>query len=186
VIVTDMGTPHICAHQVLRLKPPQRLMSSGGLGEMGCGLPAAIGASFARDKGEVLCLVGDGGMMLNLQELATIVHHRLPIKIIVFSNDGYGMIKKTQERAGQMHVAVDKASGVSMPSFRALAHAWGMAACDVRTWKEFNRAMPVLFGSREPSLVEYHMDPDQPMVPKLDPVYVDGKATSPRFCDLSP
>lgn len=186
VIVTDMGTPLIAAHQVLRLRPPQRLMTSGGLGEMGCALPMAIGASFARDKGEVLCLHADGGMMMNLQELQTIVHHQLPVKIIVFSNDGYLMIKNTQKVAGNPLFGVDKASGVSCPSFRSLAHAWGMPACDVRTWADFERAMPTLFAEKGPALVEYHMDPQQKMVPKLDPVFVDGKPTSPRFCDMSP
>lgn len=186
VIVTDMGTAHICAHQVLRLKPPQRIMSSGGLGEMGCGLPAAIGASFATGKGEVLCLVGDGGMMMNLQEMQTIVHHQLPIKIIVFRNDGYLMIKHTQTMAKIAQVAVDKATGVSVPSFRALAHSFGMAACDVRKWRDFDQAIPALFMEKGPALVEFHMHPQQPLVPKLDPIYVDGKPTSPRFCDMSP
>lgn len=186
VIVTDMGTPLICAHQVLKLKPPQRLMTSGGLGEMGCGLPAAIGASCARDKGEVLCLHADGGMMMNLQELQTIVHHQLPIKIIVFSNEGYGMIRETQKKAGQGYVAVDKLSGVSMPSFRKIAYAFGIPACDLRTWDDFGKAIPTLFADKGPALIEYFMDPQQPMVPKLDPIYVDGKPTSPRFCDMSP
>lgn len=186
VIVTDMGTALICAHQVLRLKPPQRLLTSGGLGEMGCALPAAIGASFARDKGEVLCLHCDGGMMMNLQELATIMHHKLPIKIIVFENDGYDMIRKTQEKSGQQHVAVDKASGITLPSYRNLAHAWGMMAADVQTWEDFEQTIPVLFDAKEPALIAFHMDPNQKIVPKLDPIYVDGKPTSPRFDQMSP
>ena len=67
---------------------------------MGFGLPGAVGASFARNKGEVICLNTDGGMMFNLQELQTIAHHNLPIKIIVFSNDGYGMIRHSQKALG--------------------------------------------------------------------------------------
>lgn len=186
VIVTDMGTALICAHQVLKLKPPQRLMTSGGLGEMGCALPAAVGASFARDKGEVLCLATDGGMMLNLQELQTIKHHNLPVKIIVYRNDGYLMIQHTQ-RVGRMEesgVAPD--SGVSFPDYRFLAHAMGLAACDVYTWDDFNKAIPALFTTRGPALVQYHMAPRQPLMPKLDPVFVDGKPTSPPFWKMSP
>jgi acetolactate synthase-1/2/3 large subunit len=186
VIVTDMGTAHICANQVLKLAPPQRLISSGGLGEMGCGLPLAIGASYARDRGEVLCMVGDGGMMMNLQELQTIIQHQLRIKIIVFSNDGYLMIKHTQRVAGDEYAGVNAATGVSCPSFRALAQTMGMAACDVRTWDDFSRAIPQLFYARGPALVEFHMHPEQPLVPRLDPIYVDGKPVSPRFCDMSP
>jgi acetolactate synthase-1/2/3 large subunit len=187
VIVTDMGTAHICAHQVLKLTPPQSILSSGGLGEMGCGLPMAIGAAFARGKEQdVLCLVGDGGMMMNLQELQTIWQHQLRIKIIVFSNDGYGMIRETQKKAGKPYIGVNAATGVTCPSFRTIAQSMGFPACDLRTWDDFNRAIPQLLYARGPALVEYHMNPEQPMVPKLDPVYVDGKATSPRFCDMSP
>ena len=183
IIVTDMGAAHICAHQVLRLKPPQRIISSGGLGEMGCGLPMAIGASFARDKGEVMCLVGDGGAMMNLQELQTIIHHQLPIKIIVFNNGGYGMIRQSQEKASMRLSGVNERTGVSFPDFRRVALAFGLTASEVRTWDDFERIIPNMRG---PCLVEYFMDPAQLFVPKLDPVWVDGKPTSPRFCDMSP
>lgn len=186
VIVTDMGTAHICAHQVLRLKPPQRLISSGGLGEMGCGLPMAIGASFARNKGEVLCLVGDGGAMMNLQELQTIVHHRLPIKIIVFCNDGYLMIKHTQTNAGQPMYGSDRINGVSCPNFASVADAFGIDNYDIRTWDDFNEVIHAVLHSKGPALIAYHMAPDQPLVPKLMYSWVDGKQVYDRFDQMSP
>lgn len=186
VIVTDMGTAHICAAQVLRLKPPQRFISSGGLGEMGCGLPMAVGASFARGKGEVLCMVGDGGIMMNLQELQTIVHHELPIRIIVFRNDGYLMIKHTQDTAGAAYSSVDTATGVSCPDFVEVARSFGIPACDVHSWEDFNREIEWFTRAKAPVLMEYHMAPNQPLVPKLNPIFVDGKATSPRFDQMSP
>lgn len=186
IITTDMGTALVCAFQTLRLKPPQRLMTSGGLGEMGCALPAAIGASFARNKGEVLCLNCDGGGLLNLQELQTVVHHQLPIKIIVFSNDGYNMIKATQRTAGMKYSGTNKASGVSCPDFRLVAQSFGIASAQVRTWEDWDRVMPWAMSENIPALVEIFIDPEQKLVPKLDPVYVDGKPTSPPFFDLSP
>ncbi len=85
VVVTDMGTALLSGHQVLRFKQGQRFMTSTGLGEMGYGLPAALGVSFANDRGEVMCLNCDGGMMMNLQELQTMVHHKLPIKPFIFT-----------------------------------------------------------------------------------------------------
>ncbi len=94
VVVTDMGTALLSGHQVLRIANGQRLMTSTGLGEMGYGLPAAIGASFALNRGEVMCLNCDGGMMLNLQELQTVMHHKLPIKLFIFINDGYFVTRK--------------------------------------------------------------------------------------------
>ena len=182
VIVTDMGTPLICAHQVLRLRPPQRLMTSGGLGEMGCGLPAAIGASLAGAP-HVLCLHADGGMMLNLAELQTLAHHNLPVKIIVYENNGYLMIKHTQKNNNMPRSGVDPASGVSFPDYRRLAQDFGFFSADVWTWDDFDKAIPQLFAVGKPVLVVYHMDPEQPLVPRLMPL-PDG--SQPRFEQMSP
>ena len=120
-----MGTALLSGHQVIRIRNKQRLMTSTGLGEMGYGLPAAIGASFARNKGEVICLNCDGGMMMNLQELQTITHHQLPIKIFIFNNDGYLMIKHTQKNLFQgLYTATDRDSGVSCPDFSKISTAF--------------------------------------------------------------
>lgn len=185
-IVTDMGTALVCAHQVLHVKPPQRLMTSGGLGEMGCALPAAIGASFARNKGRVLCLHCDGGMMLNLQELQTIVHHNLPVKIIVYRNEGYLMIRHTQRASGMREAGITPASGVSFPNFRHVALAFGIVASEVRTWEDFERIIPGLFSHDGPQLVEFVMDPRQPLVPKLGYEFTDGKQAYAPFDAMSP
>lgn len=187
VIVTEMGAALCSAHQVLRLRPPQRLMTSGGLGEMGCGLPAAVGASFARNKGRVLCLSTDGGIMMNLQELQTIVHHQLPVRIIVFNNSGYGMLRETQAKGGMRLSGVDGSSGVSFPNFRHLALVFGITASEVRTWEDFERIIPSFMARDDgPELVDYIMDPRQKLVPKLDPIYVDGKPTGGPFDRMSP
>jgi acetolactate synthase-1/2/3 large subunit len=186
IIVTDMGTALITAHQVLSLKPPQRLMTSGGLGEMGCALPAAIGASFARNKGRVLCLHCDGGMMLNLQELQTIAHHRLPIKIIVYRNESYLMIRHTQRGARMTEHGISPATGVSFPSYRHLALSMGITAGEIRTWEDFNRLVPGMMSCDGPCLLEYHMDPNQPLVPKLGYKLVDGKQVYAPFDEMSP
>lgn len=192
IVVTDMGTALLSGHQVLSLKDGQRLMTSTGLGEMGFGLPAAIGASFARQEngkgGEVLCLNCDGGMMLNLQELQTIVHHELPIKIIVFSNDGYLMIKHTQTALFKgRHSGTDAKSGVSCPNFRALGRAFGMRDFEIRTWDDFERVMPEFQAHDGPAICEVFMHPEQPFVPKLSlAVQKDGSLISPPLEDLSP
>lgn len=186
-ICTDMGTAMICAHQVLRLKPPMRLMTSGGLGEMGVALPAAIGMSIARGNAPVLCLHCDGGMMMNLQELETIAARELPIKIVVFSNDGYLMIKRTQRVLGMRRTAVDRSSGVSCPNFRRLAQAFGIRAGEATTWGGLQQGLAQLFAADEPMLLEVRVDPQQPLVPKLDPIRrEDGTIESPPFDRLSP
>lgn len=171
VIVADCATGSLCAHQVLRLKPGQRLMTSGGLGEMGCGLPAAIGASFARGKGEVICLMTDGAMMMNLQELQTIATHQLPIKIIVFSNDGYGMIRGAQRNMGMEYAGVSKGTGVECPEFSKIAGAFGITSGNLKTVcfeAAFLNEMLHQFDGK-PYLLNVPIDPEYQISPKLQP-----------------
>lgn len=187
-VVTDMGTALLSGHQILQFKPGQRLLTSTGLGEMGYGLPGAIGVSFARDRGEVLCLNCDGGMMMNLQELQTIAHHRLPIKIVVFNNDGYLMIKNTQKALfNGRFSAVDKSSGVTCPDFSKLAQAFGFSNYRIRTWEDFEKYIPEFFAETGPSICEVFTHPEQLFVPKLSLVpNLDGSYVSPPLEDLSP
>jgi acetolactate synthase I/II/III large subunit len=188
IIVTDMGTALLSGHQALSLKEGQRLMTSTGLGEMGFGLPGAIGASFARGQSEVLCLNCDGGMMMNLQELQTVAHHKLPIKIVIFNNDGYLMIKHTQGALFEgRRVGVDKQSGVTCPDFSALAKAFGFAAYQIRTWDDFDSKMTAVMNETGPTICEVFMDPNQLFVPKLSLApQKDGSIVSPPIEDLSP
>ncbi|HTL67914.1 MAG TPA: thiamine pyrophosphate-binding protein [Lacunisphaera sp.] len=188
VIVTDMGTALLSGHQTLAITPPQRLITSLGLGEMGFGLPGAIGASFARGRGEVLCLNCDGGMMMNLQELQTVAHHRLPIKIVVFNNDGYLMIKHTQKAVLQgRYAGTDRKSGVSCPDFSKLARAFDLPAFQIRTWEDFDRELPRLQACPGPALCEVFMHPEQFFHPKLGvAAQADGTLVSPPLEDLAP
>jgi len=188
VVVTDMGTALLSGHQVLKIHPGQRLMTSTGLGEMGFGLPAAIGASFASNRGEVMCLNCDGGMMLNLQELQTIVHHQLPIKIFVFNNDGYLMIKHTQNalfKAG--YVGTDKASGVSCPDFTKIGAAFDLPTFQINNWEECDSVLKQVQDAKGPLICEVFMHSEQLFSPKLSLVVKeDGSLVSPPLEDLSP
>ncbi len=188
IVVTDMGTALLSGHQVLRIKEGQRLMTSLGLGEMGFGLPAAIGVSFARNRGEVLCLNCDGGMMMNLQELQTVAHHQLPIKIIIFNNDGYLMIKHTQKAVlGGRYSGTDKKSGVSCPDFSKVGKAFDLPTWQVRTWADFDRCIPEFQNHAGPAICEVFMHPEQLFVPKLSlATQADGSLVSPPLEDLSP
>jgi acetolactate synthase-1/2/3 large subunit len=188
VITTDMGTALLSGHQVLRINKGQRLMTSTGLGEMGYGLPAAIGASVANSKGEVLCLNCDGGMMMNLQELQTIIHHKLPIKIIIFNNDGYLMIKHTQNALFKgRRSGVDKNTGVTCPDFGNLARAFGFPNYQIRTWADFDQVIPEVQEFDGPLICEVFMHPQQLFVPKLSlAIQKDGSLISPPLEDLFP
>ena len=188
VIVTDMGTALLSGHQALQIRPPQRLLTSQGLGEMGFGLPGAIGASFALDRGEVLCLNCDGGMMMNLQELQTIAHFQLPIKIVIFNNDGYLMIKHAQKAVlSSRYSGTDRASGVSCPNFTKLAAAFDFPAFQIHTWEDFDREIPLLQAHQGPAICEVAMAPEQYFHPKLGvAIQPDGSLISPPLEDLSP
>ncbi|HTC00864.1 MAG TPA: thiamine pyrophosphate-binding protein [Ferruginibacter sp.] len=188
IVVTDMGTALLSGHQAMNFKEGQRLITSTGLGEMGYGLPGAIGASFARNKAEVICLNCDGGMMLNLQELQTIVHHHLPIKIFVFNNDGYLMIKHTQKAMFKgVYSGTDNKSGVSCPDYTKVAHAFNLAAFQIRTWEDFDKIIPQVLDHNGPLICEVFMHPEQMFFPKLAvAVQKDGTLVSPPLEDLSP
>ncbi len=189
IVVTDMGTALLSGHQVLRIGDGQRLMTSTGLGEMGYGLPAAIGASFANNLGEVLCLNCDGGMMMNLHELQTVAHHQLPIKILIFENDGYLMIKHTQKALFEdgPYVATTRASGVSCPDFTKIAAAFDFPSFTVRTWDDVDRVLPQFQAHKGPAICVVVMDPEQLFVPKLSLAQQpDGSLVSPPLEDLSP
>lgn len=188
IIVTDMGTALLSGHQVLKIKKGQRLMTSTGLGEMGYGLPAAVGAAFGNPKAEIMCLNCDGGMMMNLQELQTIVHHQLPVKIIIFNNEGYLMIKHTQKALFEgRETCISKSTGMSCPDYKKVATAFGISSYQIRTWDDFETVMPKVQNSTGPVICEVMMDPEQLFVPKLGLVpQKDGSIVSPPLEDLFP
>jgi acetolactate synthase-1/2/3 large subunit len=125
---------------------------------------------------------------MNVQELQTIRHHNLPIKIVVFSNDGYGMIKITQRNAGYARAATDSASGVSCPDYVKVARAYGIAAARLDDPEIAAAAANIFMCYTEgPCLLDVVIDPEQPQVPKLNPIRKpDGTLGSPSFDDLSP
>lgn len=187
IVVTDMGTALLSGHQVLKFKAGQRMMTSTGLGEMGFGLPGAIGAAIGSGR-EVMCLNCDGGMMLNLQELQTIAHHNLPIKIFIFNNDGYLMIKHTQKALfSGRYSCSDRKSGVSCPDFSKIAYAFGFPSFQIRTWEDVEAIIPKVQAINGPVICEVFTHPEQPFVPKLSLVQQkDGSIISPPLEDLSP
>jgi acetolactate synthase-1/2/3 large subunit len=188
VITTDTGTALLSGHQAFKIKKNQRLMTSTGLGEMGCGLPYAIGACFANKKKDIINLNCDGGMMLNLQELQTVAHHNLPIKIFVFNNDGYLMIKHTQKSLFKgRYVGVDNKSGISCPNYSQIASAFNIKYFSIKTWKDFFNVIPTINKEKCPIICDVFMDPEQSFYPKLSlTLAADNKIVSPPLEDLSP
>jgi len=122
LVVDGGGTNVYVAYQAFRLKPGQRMILSTGLCSMGSGLPEAIGAAFAKPDGRILCFYGDGSFQLNIQELQTILHHRLPVKIFLFDNNGYLSIRHTQNEFLEGNLVGSTAEGgMSLPDYRKVA-----------------------------------------------------------------
>jgi acetolactate synthase I/II/III large subunit len=187
-IVTDMGTALLSGHQKINLKKNQMIMTSTGLGEMGYGLPGAIGASFGLNKSEVICLNCDGGIMMNLQELQTIDEYNLPIKTFIFNNDGYLMIKHTQKNLFKgNYVAVNKETNISCPNLKKLATTFNMKYYLIKNWTDFRTNIKKILSSKRPIICEILMNPEQYFHPKLGTaISKKGKIISPPLEDLSP
>ena len=187
-VVTDMGTALLSGHQIMKFNGKQKMITSQGLGEMGFGLPGAIGASIAKNKSEVICLNCDGGIMMNLQELQTINEYNLPIKLFIFNNDGYLMIKHTQKNFfNGRYTSVNKKTGISFPNFKILAKAFNLNYYKIKNWADYNSFIKYKFRKKKSFLCEVLMDPEQTFYPKLS-TFIDGenKIVSPPLEDLSP
>jgi acetolactate synthase-1/2/3 large subunit len=155
---------------------------------MGYGLPAALGAALACPNRPVLCLNCDGGMMMNLQELHTIVENELPVKIIIFNNDGYLMIKHTQKMLFKGdYVSVNKKTGIGLPDFSKVMPAFGYKYFELRSWENFDTTMKDFLSSPGAAALEVFMDPEQDFVPKVKGVLKeDLTILAPPIEEMSP
>jgi len=127
VVVSDAGSAFYAVSQGIRIKDGQRYITSAAQAEMGYTIPACIGISIARGRGEVIGVTGDGSFQMNLQELQTIVHYGLPVKIFVWNNDGYLSIRATQSKFFEgRFIGTDKESGVSFPELKKISQAYGI------------------------------------------------------------
>jgi acetolactate synthase-1/2/3 large subunit len=186
VVVCGDATACIVTFQTARLRKGQRLFSNSGAASMGHDLPAAIGAAIARGGKRVICVAGDGSIQFNIQELQTIVHHRLPIKIFVLNNDGYLSIRTTQRTFFKELVGESPASGVSFPDIVKVACAYGIPSTRISTGEEFARIQQVL-DAPGPALCEVQLDPNQEFEPRLKSRQLpDGTIVSPALEDMYP
>jgi acetolactate synthase-1/2/3 large subunit len=124
--IFDAGiTIYICA-QTIKIKKDQRAIIPGATLSMGYNLPAIIGVWATKPKGDIICITGDGSFQLNIQELQTIVYHKIPAKIFVTNNNGYQAIRTTQRNFFKRFIGESKDSGISFPSLKKIAFAYGI------------------------------------------------------------
>ena len=188
IIVTDMGTALLSGHQSIKLKPNQTMFTSLGLGEMGYGVAGALGAAVACPNKDVLCLNCDGGIMMNLQELHTIIENGLNVKVIIFNNDGYLMIKHTQKMLFKGdYTSVNKNTGIGLPNFEKLLRAFGYTYYKLNNWRDTDNTLKSFIDFNGPAVLEVFMDPEQGFLPKVKGVpREDGTILAPPIEEMSP
>lgn len=187
VVVTANGTAYTCTAQGIKLKKGQRLIYNTGCASMGYDLPAAIGISMANKRKRTVLITGDGSIQMNLQELQTIVYHKLPIKIFVFNNNGYLAIRITQGSFFHRFYGIDSKTGVSFPDLKKIAKAYGIKFLRINSLMGISKKINETLNSRGPCICEIMMSPDQRLIPKPSSVSnPDGTFTSKPLEDTYP
>lgn len=168
VLVTDQGATFYSITTAFKVKKGQLAYTNGGFSPMGYGLPASIGCAFAPWVKRVVSVNGDGGLQMNLQELQTIIHNKLDMKVFVFNNDGYLSIKHTQTNFFNGHlVGSDPKSGLTCPDSIKLGKAYGFKTFKIKNHKETDKVIKKAMETKGPVLVEVMIAPMQPYYPKV-------------------
>ena len=168
IVVTDMGTSYTCTMQSLQMNGKSRLFTSSACCSMGFGLPGAIGAYYASPSKDIILIAGDGGLQMNLQELQTIAHHQLPIKIFVLNNNGYLAISLMQDNLFKgNYIGSNRQSGVSAPDFIKIADAYGFRRFRFNNNEELENRIDDVMKSQGPILVEIMMTENQLLIPRV-------------------
>ncbi len=165
IIIADDGGHLTWTLQAFKIKYGQKLFSAFGNSPMGYALPASIGASIVKSNSKIICIDGDGSIQINLQELHTIDKLKLPIKIFILNNDGYGIIKQFQDLyLGKRYEASGK--GVSNPNFKKISEAFNIHYNLIKTHKDLKKISKIL-KSNTPEIIEVKLNKNQKIIPKL-------------------
>ena len=187
VVVTDMGTSFTCTMQTFQVKHGQRLTTSSGHASMGFGVPGAIGACYAHEQQQTICISGDGSLQMNIQELQTIAHNQLPIILFVINNQGYLTIKHMQENHFGRYVGAEKSSGVSAPDMMKVAYAYNIPAERLENHTQLKERLPKVLEQTGPYICEIMMSEDQPLIPRVSSLKKpDGSIVAKPLEDLYP
>lgn len=188
IIAVSDGTACVAPYQALTFPQGVRIVVNSGCASMGYGLPSAIGACFAKGKRDTICFEGDGSIQLNIQELQTVVYHKLPIKIFIFTNDGYISIRLTQKTFfGGKFVAADKKSGVSCPDFIKIAKAYGIKHVKISNHQEMEKKIKKVLTYDGPVVCVVELSPEMEFLPKASSRQLpDGSFVSRPLEDMYP
>lgn len=188
IVISGNGSACVVSFQTAFLKPEQRLWTNSGCATMGYDLPGAIGVCMASGRKKIVCLAGDGSIMMNLQELQTIVGNQLPIKIFILNNSGYVSIFQTHRNFfNGVEVGGGPKSGVTFPDFSRLSFAFGLPYYRCDCHEGMSEIIVEIMQTDSPAVCEVFLDENQPFAPKLGAKqWPDGRITSPPLEDLTP
>jgi acetolactate synthase I/II/III large subunit len=166
----------------------QRIYHTAGLGAMGYGLPASIGACLAHGRHRTVCVDGDGGFQFNIQELETVARLQLPIKFFVLNNDGYASIRASQKNYfGRASVGCDAASGLTVPDISRVAASYGLTTAVIADQSDLTRQVRAVLDTPGPVVCDVHVIPDEIRAPRLSSMQrPDGSFVSKPLEDLWP
>ncbi|MGO8986644.1 MAG: thiamine pyrophosphate-binding protein [Terriglobales bacterium] len=186
VVLCGNATSCIVPFQAMRLRKGQRLISNSGSASMGYDLPAAIGAAFARLGKRVICLAGDGSIQMNIQELQTVAHHHLPVKIFVLNNSGYLSMRMTQSGFFGRLTGESAASGTSLPDMVKVACAYGIPSIRIDRAAQLDQINCAL-AADGPALIDVVLDRNQEFEPRSRARQLaNGRIVSPDLEDMYP
>ena len=190
ITLSGNGTACVVGGHGYTIKTGTRFIENSGMASMGYDLPAAIGACFANNKKPMICLTGDGSIQMNLQELQTIIHHKLPIKIIIINNDGYHSIRQSQSnffKDRKLCGIGPESLDLSFPDMEKIANAYGYHYYKCKTNDEFANYMKESFNDTYPQICEVMVDTVQYFQPKAGSKKLNsGQMVSAPLEDLVP
>ncbi len=165
IIVTEVGQNQMWASQFYKYDYPRQFLSSGGLGTMGYGFPAAIGAKIANPKREVIVIAGDGSIQMNIQELATLTTYNIKVKIIILNNSCLGMVRQWQELFYNRRYS---GTPLKNPDFVKVAQGYGVKGVRVKKVSEVKGKVKEIISAKTSVLADFWIEPEEnvfPMVP---------------------
>jgi acetolactate synthase-1/2/3 large subunit len=167
VVTCDVGQHQMWVAQHWRLDNPRQHLTSGSLGAMGFGLPAAVGAQLAYPQARVVCVSGDGSFLMNVQELATLARYGLPVKIVLLDNQRLGMVRQWQELFFDGRYSETDLS--DNPDFAAVATAFGLRSLYISRADQVEDALDTLLASPGPALLHVAIDAHANVWPLVPP-----------------
>ncbi|EMJ5882857.1 acetolactate synthase large subunit [Enterobacter cloacae] len=167
IITTDVGQHQMWTAQAYPLNRPRQWLTSGGLGTMGFGLPAAVGAALANPDRKVICFSGDGSLMMNIQEMATAAENQLDVKIILMNNEALGLVHQQQSLFYKQGVFAATYPG--MINFMQIAAGFGLHICDLNAEEDAHAALQAAISRPGPALIHVRIDPEQKVYPMVPP-----------------